>query len=108
MNYDNRTEFDFWIARGLKKKNKYVILFFKKLFGFFKKILIYFSLCRKKLYSDADDLISPGLKLGVDVISSKTWFHTLNYCGCCLSSSVSFYIVCFFSLYVVCDFIVVF
>ena len=28
VNYDNRTEFDFWIARGLKKKNKYVILFF--------------------------------------------------------------------------------
>ena len=29
VNYNNRTKFDFWIAHGLKKKNKYVILFFK-------------------------------------------------------------------------------
>ena len=35
VNYDNRTEFDFWITCGLKKNNKYVILFFFfKLFGF--------------------------------------------------------------------------
>ena len=66
---------------------------FLKLFGFEKNFLIYFSFCRKKYYSDVDDLISPGLKLGVDVISLKTWFYTLNYCGCYLSSSVSFYIV---------------
>ena len=52
------------------------------------------------MYSDDDDIISPGFKLGVDTIASKTWFHMMSYCGCCLTSSVSFFFVSYMFVFV--------
>ncbi|XP_062089013.1 uncharacterized protein LOC133795576 [Humulus lupulus] len=50
-------EFYVWLDIGMKSNNK------------------------SRLYSKEDNLIIPGLQLGVDVITKKMWFHALQYSG---------------------------
>ncbi|XP_062103528.1 uncharacterized protein LOC133814605 [Humulus lupulus] len=50
-------EFYVWLDKGMKSNNK------------------------SRLYSKEDNLIIPGLQLGVDVITKKMWFHALQYSG---------------------------
>ena len=76
LRFDRQTEFNLWIKVSLKKKNKYVIVdvqFVYLMFYFCILILLYFS-CRKKLYSDEDNLISHGFKFGGDIIIKKYGF----------------------------------
>ncbi|XP_062112449.1 uncharacterized protein LOC133823602 [Humulus lupulus] len=55
--YELSQDFNKWLDYGMIAKNKV------------------------KMYSKEDNLIIPGLQLGVDVICQKTWFHTLQYSG---------------------------
>lgn len=48
---------------------------------------------RKKFYAKEDNIISPPLKLGSELISEKTCFHTMEYGSNNLSNSVSFIVV---------------
>ena len=103
LKYESLSDFDGWIEAGLKKKNKYVLIFYLFIYlviykQFIDCLFAFFLFFRKKLYSDKDNLISPGFVLGVETIVSRQWFYTLDSSRNMLSSSVSFYFLEVFNL----------
>ena len=62
---------------------------------------------RTAVFSKEDDLLEPAFKFGVDIISTRTWFFDLVYCGRDLDSTVCMNLLNSFFFFILSHYIVV-